>query len=85
MCSTPITSRGGGEVDYPSLSFVRNSEQGLATDEGQKLTIRLHYNPVMDEWVRWVQGWDRTTNYVSANQNQIQVLYLKEPQNVSVV
>ena len=56
MCSTPITSaRGGGEVDYPSLSFVRNSEQGLSTDEGQKLTIRLHYNPVMDEWVRSVQ------------------------------
>ena len=30
------------------------------------------------------QGWDRTTNCGSANQNQIQVLYLKEPQNVSV-
>ena len=53
VCSTPVTSRGGGEVDYPSLSFVRNSEQGLSTDEGQKLTIRLHYNPVMDEWVRY--------------------------------
>jgi len=51
VCSTPITSRGGGEVDYPSLSFVRNSEPGLSVDEAQKLTIRLHYNPVMDEWV----------------------------------
>ena len=27
VCSTPVTSRGGGEVDYPSLSFVRNPEQ----------------------------------------------------------
>ena len=30
-----------------------------------------------------MQCWDRTTNYGSAN--QIQVLYLKEPQNVYVV
>ena len=31
------------------------------------------------------QGWDRTKNYGLANQNQIQVLYLKEPQNVSKI
>ena len=25
---------------------------GLSFDETSKLTIKLHYNPVMDEWVR---------------------------------
>jgi hypothetical protein len=47
-------------VDYPSANFVRpslvNPEdascQGVSIDMGERLEIRLHYNPVMDEWVR---------------------------------
>lgn len=59
-CSTPISgsSGGRGEMDYPSPNFVRPSlvnlednNLGVSIDEGQRLTIRLHYNPVMDEWV----------------------------------
>jgi hypothetical protein len=26
--------------------------KGVSVDDNSKLTIRLHYNPVMDEWVR---------------------------------
>ncbi len=46
-------------MDYPSSNFIRpslvnleDSEQEVSIDEGHRLTIRLHYNPVMDEWVR---------------------------------
>lgn len=46
------------DVGYPSPNFIRpslvnveESSQGVSIDEGHRLTIRLHYNPVMDEWV----------------------------------
>jgi hypothetical protein len=41
-------------MDYPSLNFIRpllTQFPGVSVDEATKLTIRLHYNPVMDEWV----------------------------------
>ena len=41
-------------MEYPSPNFIRpNLSQctGVSVDESSKLTIRLHYNPVMDEWL----------------------------------
>ena len=41
-------------MDYPSPNFIRpnlSQCQGVSVDENSKLTIRLHYNPVMDEWL----------------------------------
>ena len=41
-------------MDYPSPNFIRpnlSQCQGISVDESSKLTIRLHYNPVMDEWL----------------------------------
>jgi len=45
-------------MDYPSPNFVRPSlvnledaPQEVSIDEGNRLTIKLHYNPVMDEWI----------------------------------
>ena len=53
-CSTPVGSSLRTEMDYPSPNFIRpNLSQcpGVSVDENSKLTIRLHYNPVMDEWL----------------------------------
>lgn len=56
-CSTPVSNLRS-ELDYPSPNFVRpslvnldESSHGVSIDENSRLTIRLHYNPVMDEWV----------------------------------
>eukprot|EP00095_Tigriopus_kingsejongensis_P012686 maker-scaffold22_size673200-snap-gene-4.21 protein:Tk12686 transcript:maker-scaffold22_size673200-snap-gene-4.21-mRNA-1 annotation:"hypothetical protein DAPPUDRAFT_320441" len=56
-CSTPVSNLRS-ELDYPSPNFVRpslvnleDSCHGVSIDENSRLTIRLHYNPVMDEWV----------------------------------
>lgn len=52
-CSTPVSSLRT-EMDYPSPNFIRPALVGcqeVSIDEGTKLTIKLHYNPVMDEWV----------------------------------
>lgn len=41
-------------MDYPSPNFIRpnlSKCEGVSVDESSKLTIRLHYNPVMDEWL----------------------------------
>ena len=41
-------------MEYPSPNFIRpNLSQcpGVSVDEASKLTIRLYYNPVMDEWL----------------------------------
>ena len=57
-CSTPV-SCCRSQIDYPSPNFVRTSMSGMgfgkgvSVDDNAKLTIRLHYNPVMDEWVRY--------------------------------
>ena len=53
-CSTPVGSSLRTEMDYPSPNFIRpnlSQCQGVSVDENSKLTIRLHYNPVMDEWL----------------------------------
>lgn len=52
-CSTPVSAMRT-EMEYPSPNFIRpNLSQcpGVSVDESTKLTIRLHYNPVMDEWL----------------------------------
>ena len=52
-CSTPVSAMRT-EMEYPSPNFIRpNLSQcpGVSVDESSKLTIRLHYNPVMDEWL----------------------------------
>ena len=57
-CSTPV-SCCRSQIDYPSPNFIRSSMSGMgfgkgvSVDDNAKLTIRLHYNPVMDEWVRY--------------------------------
>ena len=42
-------------MEYPSPNFIRPNGlaqcPGVSVDESSKLTIRLHYNPVMDEWL----------------------------------
>ncbi|CAB4057715.1 glsA [Lepeophtheirus salmonis] len=53
-CSTPISSVSRAEIAYPSPNFIRPaiySVEQESCDENSKLTIKLHYNPVMDEWV----------------------------------
>ena len=63
-CATPISSAritdtgSGSGIDYPSPNFVRRQDENGVNNgnddddtKEEKLTIRLHYNPVMDEWV----------------------------------
>ena len=43
-------------MDYPSPNFIRPQQfsskcHEVQVDEASKLTVRLHYNPVMDEWL----------------------------------
>lgn len=53
-CSTPVSAMRT-EMEYPSPNFIRPNGlsqcPGVSVDESSKLTIRLHYNPVMDEWL----------------------------------
>lgn len=54
-CSTPVSNLRT-EMDYPSPNFIRPQQfsskcHEVQVDEASKLTVRLHYNPVMDEWL----------------------------------